>query len=66
MISRFDYQGDWAVVNALQAAHLQRKSDLLFLARFDFGGRVAMVTLQASNLVNPFLNTVVQNFRCGG
>ena len=66
LISRFDYQGDWAFFNALQAAHLQRKSDLLFLARFDFGGRVAMVTLQASNLVNPFLNTVVQNFRCGG
>jgi type VI secretion system protein ImpL len=66
LISRFDYQGDWAFFHVLQAAHLQRKSDLLFPAQFNFGGKTVTITVKASNLVNPFLNTVVQNFRCGG
>lgn len=66
LISRFDYQGDWAFFHALQAAHLQRKSDLLFPAQFNFGGKTVTITVKASNLVNPFLNTVDQNFRCGG
>jgi type VI secretion system protein ImpL len=66
LISSFDYQGDWAFFRALQAANLQKQSDLRFLASFNFGGRIAKVTLQASNLRNPFLNTEVQRFRCGG
>lgn len=66
LISSFDYQGDWALFRALQAAHLQKQSDLRFLASFNFGGRMAKVTLQASNLRNPFLDTEVQHFRCGG
>jgi type VI secretion system protein ImpL len=66
LISSFDYQGDWAFFRALQAANLQKQSDLRFLASFNFGGRVAKVTVQASNLRNPFLNTEVQHFRCGG
>jgi type VI secretion system protein ImpL len=66
LISSFDYQGDWAFFRALQAANLQKQSDLRFLASFNFGGHVAKVTVQASNLRNPFLNTEVQHFRCGG
>ncbi|GAB2548920.1 type VI secretion system membrane subunit TssM [Rhodanobacter koreensis] len=66
LLSTFDYQGDWAFFHALQAAHLQKQSDLRYVASFDFGGHVAKVTLQAGNLKNPFLDTTVQRFRCGG
>ena len=66
LLSTFDYQGDWAFFRALQAAHLQKQSDLGFLASFNFGGKTAKLTIQASNLKNPFLNTEVQRFRCGG
>ncbi|WP_230473484.1 type VI secretion system membrane subunit TssM [Dyella choica] len=66
LLSTFDYQGDWAFFHALQAANLQRQSDLRYLASFNFGGHVAKLTLQADNLKNPFLNTAVQRFRCGG
>lgn len=66
LLSSFDYQGDWAFFRALQAARLQKQSDLRFLATFDFGGRGAKLGIQASNLRNPFLADDVQRFRCGG
>jgi type VI secretion system protein ImpL len=66
LLSTFSYQGDWAFFHALQAAHLQKQSDLRYLATFDFGGHVAKVVILAGNLRNPFLNTAVQRFRCGG
>ncbi|MFK2853226.1 type VI secretion system membrane subunit TssM [Dyella humi] len=66
LLSTFDYQGDWAFFHAMQAANLQRQSDLRYLANFNFGGHVAKVMIQADNLKNPFLNTTVQRFRCGG
>nr|WP_225561537.1 type VI secretion system membrane subunit TssM [Rhodanobacter sp. DHB23] len=66
LLSTFDYQGDWAFFRALQAANLQKQSDLRFLASFNFGGHVAKLVIQAGNLKNPFLNTEVQRFRCGG
>ena len=66
LISSADYQGDWAFFRALQAAGLSRQSDLRFTASMSFGGHVAKLALQANNLKNPFLNTDVQRFRCGG
>ena len=66
LLSTFDYQGDWAFFHALQAANLQRQSDLRYVASFNFGGHIAKITIQADNLKNPFLNTTVQRFRCGG
>lgn len=67
LIRRLDFQGGWAFFHALEAGHLQQQSDLLFPARFAFGaGKTVAITVKAGNLVNPFLNTVVQNFRCGG
>ena len=66
LLSTFDYQGDWAFFHALQAANLQRQSDVRYVASFNFGGHIAKVTIQADNLKNPFLNTTVQRFRCGG
>jgi type VI secretion system protein ImpL len=66
LLSTFDYQGDWAFFHALQAAHLQKQSDLRYLATFDFGGHAAKIAVQAGNLRNPFLDTTVQRFRCGG
>ncbi|MBM7127971.1 type VI secretion system membrane subunit TssM [Dyella mobilis] len=66
LLSTFDYQGDWAFFHALQAANLQKQSDLRYVANFNFGGHVAKLTIQADNLKNPFLNTTVQRFRCGG
>lgn len=66
LISSVDYQGDWALFRALQAANLSKQSDLRYTATFNFGGHAAKVRLQANNLKNPFLNTDVQRFRCGG
>jgi len=66
LLSSYDYQGDWAFFHALQAARLSRQSDLRYQAHFDFGGQAVQLVVQASNLKNPFLNTQVQRFRCGG
>jgi len=66
LLSSYDYQGDWAFFHALQAAKLSRQSDLRYQARFDFGGQPVQLVVQAGNLKNPFLNTQVQRFRCGG
>lgn len=66
LLTTFDYRGDWAFFRALQAANLQKQSDLRFVASFNFGGHVAKVTLQANNLKNPFLSNALSSFRCGG
>jgi type VI secretion system protein ImpL len=66
LLTTFDYRGDWAFFRALQAAHLQKESDLRFVASFNFGGHVAKVTIQANNLKNPFLSNALSSFRCGG
>jgi len=66
LLSTFDYQGDWAFFHALEAANLQKQSDLRYVASFNFGGHTAKVTIQADNLKNPFLSSAVQRFRCGG
>jgi type VI secretion system protein ImpL len=65
LLTTFDYRGDWAFFRALQAANLQKESDLRFVASFNFGGHVAKVTIQANNLKNPFLSSDLRNFRCG-
>lgn len=66
LLTTFDYRGDWAFFRALQAANLQKQSDLRFVASFNFGGHVAKVTIQANNLKNPFLSNALSSFRCGG
>ncbi|HEY8327385.1 MAG TPA: type VI secretion system membrane subunit TssM [Rhodanobacter sp.] len=66
LLTTFDYHGDWAFFRALQAANLQKQSDLRFVASFNFGGHVAKVTIQANNLKNPFLSNALSSFRCGG
>jgi type VI secretion system protein ImpL len=66
LLTTFDYRGDWAFFRALQAANLQKQSDLRFVASFNFGGHGAKVTLQANNLKNPFLSNALSSFRCGG
>ncbi|GGY16230.1 type VI secretion protein IcmF [Rhodanobacter panaciterrae] len=66
LLTTFDYHGDWAFFRALQAANLQRETDLRFIASFNFGGHVAKVTIQANNLKNPFLSNALSSFRCGG
>ncbi|ASW03532.1 type VI secretion system membrane subunit TssM [Paraburkholderia aromaticivorans] len=59
---RFD--GEWAFFHALDAGHLQKQSDLRFVASFDFGGHVVRLPLQPASLRHPFLNDEVQHFRC--
>ncbi len=66
LLTTFAYHGDWAFFRALQAANLQKQSDLRFVASFNFGGHVAKVTIQANNLKNPFLSNALSSFRCGG
>jgi type VI secretion system protein ImpL len=66
LLTSFDYHGDWAFFRALQAANLQKVSDLAFVASFNFGGRVAKVTIRANNIKNPFLSSALSSFRCGG
>ncbi|HET7561236.1 MAG TPA: type VI secretion system membrane subunit TssM [Rhodanobacteraceae bacterium] len=66
LLSTFSYPGDWAFFRALDAGHLQKQSDLSFVATFNFGGHVAKFSVLAGSLKNPFLNTAVRRFRCGG
>jgi len=66
LLTTFDYHGDWAFFRALQAANLQKQSDLRFVATFNFGGKMAKVTIQANNLKNPFLSSALKTFQCGG
>lgn len=66
LLNAFTYQGDWAFFHMLHAAHLQKQSDLRYLATFNFGGHMAKLVIIAGSLKNPFLNTAVQRFRCGG
>lgn len=66
LLAKYDYPGDWAFFRALQAARLEKQSELRFLANFDFGGRSAQVVIQAENLRNPFLSDVLRGFNCGG
>ena len=66
LLTTFDYHGDWAFFRALQAANLQKQSDLRFVASFNFGGHIAKLTIQANNIKNPFLSNALQTFRCGG
>jgi type VI secretion system protein ImpL len=58
------FDGDWAFFHALDAGHLQKQSDLRFVASFDFGGHAVRLPLQAASLRHPFLNDEVRRFRC--
>jgi type VI secretion system protein ImpL len=58
------YQGDWALFHALDAARLQKQGDLRLLASFDFDGHFARLPIQPASLKNPFLNLEVRRFRC--
>jgi type VI secretion system protein ImpL len=58
------FQGEWALFHALDAAHLQKQDDLHFVANLDFGGHVVQLPIQPASLKNPFLNGEVRRFRC--
>jgi type VI secretion system protein ImpL len=58
------YQGEWALFHALDAAHLQKQDDLHFIANLDFGGHTVQLPIQPASLKNPFLNGEVRRFRC--
>ncbi|MEX3786417.1 type VI secretion system membrane subunit TssM [Paraburkholderia sp. BR14374] len=58
------FDGEWALFHALDAGHLQRQSELRYLASFDFGGHAAKLPVAPASLQSPFLNYVVRRFRC--
>ncbi|MGF6793010.1 type VI secretion system membrane subunit TssM [Paraburkholderia sp. 35.1] len=58
------FNGDWAFFHALDAARLQKQSDLRYLATFDFGGHAVKLPIAPASLKNPFLNDEVRRFRC--
>lgn len=66
LLAKFEFQNDWAFFRILQAGKLQRESEVRYVATYDFGGKQARVTIQATNLKNPFLKPELQGFRCGG
>lgn len=65
-LGRTSHQGEWALFRLLQAGGLRRESDLHHVARFDAGGGMVELALQAGSLRHPFGDTGVQRFRCVG
>ncbi|CAM2157016.1 type VI secretion system protein ImpL [Pararobbsia alpina] len=58
------YDGDWAWFHALDAAHLQRQSDLRYVANFSFAGHAVALPIVPASLKNPFADDAVRRFRC--
>ncbi|MEX3899867.1 type VI secretion system membrane subunit TssM [Paraburkholderia sp. BR10954] len=58
------FDGEWAFFHALDAGHLQKQSELRYLATFDFGGHAAKLSVAPASLKSPFGSDAVRRFRC--
>ncbi|UPG84768.1 type VI secretion system membrane subunit TssM [Luteibacter aegosomatis] len=59
-----DYPGEWGWFRALDAAHLERRTETRFEATFEPGGRAVRVEIEAASLRHPFADGAVHRFRC--
>lgn len=59
-----DYPGEWGWFRALDAAHLERRTETRFEATFEPGGRAVRVEIAAMSLRHPFADAAVHRFRC--
>lgn len=60
------YQGPWALFRLLDTATIRQETPLKYLVTLQAGGRSASLLLEASSAINPFGQSLLRGFRCGG
>jgi type VI secretion system protein ImpL len=60
------FQGPWAWFRLLDAASVRAESDVRFRAAFQTGGHQGAVIIEPTSIRNPYQNSAVRQFRCGG
>lgn len=60
------YDGPWALFRFIDASALAPQTDTRFGLTVAAGGQSARLLLDASSIRNPFANSLLARFRCGG
>jgi type VI secretion system protein ImpL len=60
------FQGPWAWFRLLDAAAVKAETDVRFDATMQSGGHQGTVVIEATSIRNPYLKSVVHQFRCSG
>lgn len=60
------FQGPWAWFRLLDTATLHADSDVRFTAAFQAGSHQGAVVIEPNSIRNPYQNSPVRQFRCGG
>ncbi|HVS76946.1 MAG TPA: type VI secretion system membrane subunit TssM [Steroidobacteraceae bacterium] len=60
------YQGPWALFRLLDSATVRQETPLKYVVTLQAGGRTASLLLEAGSAINPFGQTLLRGFRCGG
>jgi type VI secretion system protein ImpL len=60
------FQGPWAWFRLLDTATLHADSDVRFTAAFQTGSHQGAVVIEPNSIRNPYQNSPVRQFRCGG
>jgi type VI secretion system protein ImpL len=58
------FEGPWAWFRLLDAADVERETDVNYALRFRMGGHEALIRLEAASIRNPFAGHELQNFQC--
>jgi type VI secretion system protein ImpL len=59
------FEGPWAWFRLMDAARVQRETDVRYVLHLQLGGHQARVRLEAASIRNPYASRDVQQFRCG-
>ena len=60
------YRGPWAMFRLLDSATIKQETPLDYLVTLQAGGRTASLLFEASSAINPFGQSLLRGFRCGG
>lgn len=60
------FQGPWAFFRLLDTTTIKQETPLRYLVTVQAGGRTATLLLEASSAINPFGQSLLRGFRCGG
>jgi type VI secretion system protein ImpL len=61
---RMSFLSPWGWFRLIDAAQKERQSETKTALMFQYGGHTSRVVLEATSLVNPFLNRDWQRFKC--
>jgi type VI secretion system protein ImpL len=60
------FDGPWAIFRMLDAAGLTSATEVRHRVSLGAGGHSAQLMLEATSIRNPFRNSGIARFRCGG